>query len=260
MGGTFVLPFFYSYVRLNRPMTFKLDSDLSAVNSILGAIGQAPVNSLNGSEQPGPGVSGFMNPEVALCYNLLLETNVDVQSEGWQFNVERGVPFTIKDSTGATPDAYRIAVPTNALNMTISGQQVYRLVKTTDRNGWLYNLTHHTYNWNNWNGGTVHCDVTWVWDFKEIPPVFQRYVTLRASQRAATQLVSNPQLSQMLAEQATMQRAACIQEDCEMGQNTYMGWPTGTTYRPYSPFETLARGPVAGPLGPFANRPNPLTL
>ena len=71
--------------------------------------------------------------------------------------------------------------------------------------------------------GTVYCDVTWVWDFKRIPPVFQRYVTLRASQRAATQLVSNPTLSQMLAEQATMQRAACIQEDCQMGQTAYMG-------------------------------------
>ena len=252
MGGTFVLPFSYSYVRLNRPMTFKLDSDLSAVNSILGAIGQAPVTSLNGPDDLQAGqITGFMNPEVALCYNLLLETNVDVQSEGWQFNVERGIRFTIVGGNGA--NANRITVPSNALNMNISGGQVWRQVKTTDRNGFLYDLTNHRYEWNTYNGGVVYCDVTWLWDFDEIPPVFQRYVTLRASQRAATQLVSNPQLSQMLAEQATMQRAACIAEDCEMGQNTFFGWPTGTTYRSYQPFETLARGTVAGALGPFNN-------
>ena len=235
-------------------MTFKLDSDLSAVNSILGAIGQAPVNSLHGEiadPQVPQGVSGFMNPEVALCYNLLQETNVDVQSEGWQFNVERGIRFTIVGGNGA--NANRITVPSNALNMNISGGQVWRQVKTTDRKGFLYDLTNHRYEWNTYNGGVVFCDVTWLWDFVEIPPVFQRYVTLRASQRAATQLVSNPQLSQMLAEQATMQRAACIAEDCEMGQNTFFGWPTGTTYRSYQPFETLARGTVAGALGPFNN-------
>ena len=68
-------------------------------------------------------------------------------------------------------------------------------------------------------------------------PVFQRYVTLRLLKIAATQLVSNPTLSQILL---TVQCNVClIQEDCQMGQNSYMGWPTGTTYIPYSPFETL---------------------
>ena len=238
-------------------MSFKLDNELSAVNTILGAIGQAPVTTLGGPPPDATSgivpnqTAGFMNPEVALCYNLLLEVNVDVQSEGWQFNTERSLPFTIIGGNGA--DANRISVPKNALNMVISGGQVWRQIKTTDRNGYLYDLTNHRYEWNTFNGGRVFCDVTWLWEFKEIPPVFQRYVTLRASQRAATQLVSNPQLSSMLAEQAMVQRAACIQEDCEMGQNTYFGWPTGTTYRSYQPFETLARGPVAGPLGPFDN-------
>jgi len=239
-------------------MTFQLDSELSAVNSILGAIGQAPVNSLNGEtadpEVP-KGVSGFMNPEVALCYNLLQETNVDVQSEGWQFNTEPHVEFNIIGGNGG--DKNRISVPQTALHMMLSGGQVYRQFKTSNRNGYLYNLTTHSYDWNNYNGGKVHCDVTWLWDFTDVPPTFQRYITLRASQRAATQLVSNPTLSQLLAEQAVMQRAACMQQDCEMGQNTYFGWPTGTTYRPYSPYETLARGPVAGALGPVQNRPNP---
>ena len=59
-------------------MAFKLDSDLSAVNSILGAIGQAPVTTPN-----------YENPELGLIMNLLEETNVDVQTEGWYFNTEK---------------------------------------------------------------------------------------------------------------------------------------------------------------------------
>ena len=71
-------------------MAFKLDSDLSAVNSILGAIGQAPVTTLN-----------YENPEVGLIMNLLEETNIDVQSEGWYFNTENFLSFSIIGGTGA---------------------------------------------------------------------------------------------------------------------------------------------------------------
>ena len=54
--------------------TIDLDTELSAVNSILGAIGQAPVTSLV-----------YYNPEIAFIYNLLRDANVDTQSEGWHF-------------------------------------------------------------------------------------------------------------------------------------------------------------------------------
>jgi len=75
--------------------------------------------------------------------------------------------------------------------------------------------------------------------FEDVPPTFQRYITLRASVRAATQLVSNPQLTQLLNEQAVFQRAACIQENADMGDNTYFGWPIDTVYRSYQPYRAL---------------------
>ncbi len=234
-------------------MAFKLDSDLSAVNSILGAIGQAPVTTLNGPESPTAGaVAGFMNPEVALCYNLLMETNTDVQTESWYFNTENAIPFAILGGTGA--DKNRIKVPDSALNMNVSGGNVWRTVKVTEQQGYLYNKTDHTFDWNNWHGGVVYCDVVWLRDFEDVPPTFQRYITLRASERAATQLVSNPQLAQLLMKQADFQRAACIQENADMGDNTYFGWPMDTAYRSYQPYETLARGQYGMGLGPFNNR------
>ena len=63
--------------------TIDTDTELSAVNSILGAIGQAPLTT---------GVN-FDNPEVSFIFNLLRDANVDTQAEGWHFNTEKHVTF-----------------------------------------------------------------------------------------------------------------------------------------------------------------------
>ena len=63
--------------------TIDPDTELSAVNSILGSIGQSPLTTLN-----------FNNPETAFVYNLLVEANKDVQNEAWHFNSEENVKVT----------------------------------------------------------------------------------------------------------------------------------------------------------------------
>ena len=68
------------------PSLISPDTELSAVNTILGAIGQAPVSSLDYDAATDTGA--FENPEIGLIYNLLREANMDVQNEGWVFNTE----------------------------------------------------------------------------------------------------------------------------------------------------------------------------
>ena len=64
------------------------DTELSAVNSILGSIGQAPITTLTYIQgQPDP----LTNPEIALVHNILMEVTKDVQNEGWHFNKEDNV-------------------------------------------------------------------------------------------------------------------------------------------------------------------------
>ena len=60
--------------------TIAIDTELSAVNSILGAIGQSSVTKLN-----------FNNPETQFIYNILEESIKDVLNEGWHFNTEEHV-------------------------------------------------------------------------------------------------------------------------------------------------------------------------
>ena len=59
------------------------DTELSAVNSILGSIGQSPITNITGNS--------LQNPEIAFVVNLLAEVNKDVQTIGWTFNTEHRV-------------------------------------------------------------------------------------------------------------------------------------------------------------------------
>ena len=64
MGGFSRPPFFYSQKFIPMATTTDTDTELSAVNSILGAIGQSPITTLN-----------YENPEVSFIYNILTEVN-----------------------------------------------------------------------------------------------------------------------------------------------------------------------------------------
>ena len=87
------------------------DTELSAVNSILGSIGQSPVTNITGN--------ALQNPEIAFVVNLLGEVNKDVQTIGWTFNSE----YKVKKS----PDANgNYVVPINAILYDISDGQAER--------------------------------------------------------------------------------------------------------------------------------------
>ena len=85
-----------------------------------------------------------------------------------------------------------IAIGGSMLRLDIHDGQTYRFNDVVRRNGRLYDKMNHTYKF---KSITIGCDVLWC-RREDIPPAFQRYITLRASGRAATQMVTNPQLVQ----------------------------------------------------------------
>ena len=209
------------------------ETELSSVNSILGAIGQAPISRIyqTPSENRG-GDLVYINPEVAFVHSLLMEVDTDVQNEGWVFNRENHYPLT-PDSKG------KISVPENILRMDVYANAVYRTSDLVKRNGKLYDKMNHTFVFDPQK--SIYFDIVWKWEYEELPSVFKRYITLRASGRAATQLVTNPQLVQLLATQESQARSACIEYECNQGDHTFFGTPDGTSYRSYQPYRTLAR-------------------
>ena len=212
---------------MTAPSPTTRDTELSAVNSILGSIGQAPITSL--TTTVGTDLE-FVNPEIAFIYNLLTEVNMDVQNEGWEFNTELHVKLS--------PDTNKhIVVPPNVLRYDIHDNQNDRRLNVVTRSGRLYNKVEHTDEFES----DVELDVVTLYAFEDLPPVFRRYVIYRAAGRAATQLVANPQLVQLLGTQEAQARAACLEYECEQGDHNFMGWPDGTTYRAYQPHHALRR-------------------
>jgi len=201
------------------PTIFNTDTELSAVNSVLGSIGQSPITTLD-----------YENPEISFVYNILMECSVDVQSEGWVFNTEYNYPIKLN-----TFD--ELPVPENILRIDVTEGQVFRYTDLVRRNGKIYDKLNHTYKFDS----PVNFDIVWLFPFNDLPTVFKRYITYKASARAATQLVTNPQLTQLIAQQEAFSRAACMEYECSQGDYTFMGWPGHTAYRPYQPFQTLAR-------------------
>ena len=204
------------------------ETELSSVNSILGAIGQAPVSRIYNKVN---GELVYLNPEISFIHQLLKEVDTDVQNEGWVFNREEHYPLH-PDENG------HIYIPDNMLRLDIHEGQVYRTTDVIQRDGKLYDKYNHTYEFKN---TPLYCDITWKLSYEDLPSVFKRYITLRASGRAATQMVTNPQLVQLLGTQEAQARAACLEYECNQGDHTFFGTPPGTAYRSYQPYRTLAR-------------------
>ena len=211
--------------------TIDTDTELSAVNSILGAIGQAPITTLNTSTGNNSLTSQISeNPEIAFIYNLLRDANIDTQSEGWHFNTEYHVKFT--------PDANKkIAIGNDILSMDLHDNQARRHHDLVRRNGFLYDKIDHTDEFD----GDIDLDVVRLYAFEDLPIIFRRFITYRAMAAAATQLVANPQLVRLLTNQAGLARAALQEYECNQGDFSMMGFPEGTAYQTYQPWRNLRR-------------------
>ena len=194
-------------------------TELNAVNSILGAIGQTPVTQLD-----------LENPETSFVYQLLQECNRDVQDEGWVFNREQN--DTLKPNSSK-----EIEIPANVLRMDVSENDVYRCTDVIKRDGKLYDKYAHSFEFRN----PIYMDIVWLFPLTDLPSVFQRYITSKASVRAAIQMIDNAQLSQLLTVQEGNCRAACLEYETNQGDYNFMDFQPGTAYRTYRPYTALRR-------------------
>ena len=202
--------------------TIDNETELSAVNAILGAIGQSPITVIDKT-----------NPEIGFIYNILRDSNVDLQAEGWHFNTEKHVTYTPDSTTG------KVAIGNDILRMDTTDGWVDRTHDVVKRNGFLYDKQSHS---DDFSGHTtILLDIVKLISFEDLPEVFKRYIIYRSSVRAATQLVGNAQLAQLLAQQESLARAAIMEYECNQGNHTMFGLPEDSVYNSYQPWRTLGR-------------------
>ena len=198
------------------------DTELSAVNSILGSIGQSPITSLTGN--------ALQNPEISFVKNLLDEVNKDVQSTGWHFNSH----YRVKQSPDSNGE---YLIPTDAIAYDVSDGQIDRGTDVTKKNGKLYDLVHQTSTFTQ----DYLFDIVTLYAFTDVPTPIQRYIISRASVRAATQLVSNAELVKLLKLEEEQAKANALNYETEQGDYSFMGFPPESRYRAYQPYKALIR-------------------
>lgn len=194
--------------------------ELAAVNQILGAIGQAPVTTLDQT-----------NPDNAIAYDTLVEVNREIQSEGWVFNTEHEFPFN-QDTNG------QILIPNNILMLDLSSIYENMGIEVVKRSGKLYNKTDHTFIWT----APVKCDVVWLFEFSDLPIPFRDLIVARASLQASTKIVGDTAIYQMLQQKESLCRATAMEYECNQGDYSFFGANKNVGfYNSYQPYQTLAR-------------------
>ena len=152
------------------------------------------------------------------------------RNEGWHFNKQ--------DNKKVSPDGNgNFVIPNNYLRYDVHNGLYDRNLDVVRKNGKLFDNVSDTDVFT----GDLYFDITYLLDFNDVPPAIQRYIIARASVRAATQLVSNQELVQLLRFEEAQTRASALEYDCEQGDHTFFGFPQESNYRSYQPYKALIR-------------------
>jgi len=136
---------------------YHVTTELEAVNVMLGAIGEQPVNSLD--------ISTIS--EVSIASDILYEVSREVQTRGWSFNEEEEYELAVSEG--------EIPLPLNCLKVVVTGETDW-IVRRGTR---LYNRTDHTYTFT----AAVDATIVFFLPFTDLPQAARNYITLRAARK-----------------------------------------------------------------------------
>ena len=147
-------------------------TELQAINTMLSFIGESPVSAITGN----------IGTDVAVAINILNETSMSIQSQGWYFNREFDVTQN-RDSNNKVP------LDSNCVQAEASAPYQY-LYQFTIRNGFLYDLKNHTdvFTFN------PKLDKVLVQQFEHLPEYARQYIVVKAARRFAARYIGANEL------------------------------------------------------------------
>lgn len=167
-------------------------TELDAVNLMLAAVGEAPVNTLN--------TPGLIDASIA--QTMLSNVNSEVQSRGWWFNKETEYPLTADVNDN-------ILLPANTLHIDTSRRSAeYDVVQRNDR---LYDRKEHKDTFP--TGITLYCDVVFLFPFDELPHIAQWYITVRAARIFQSTYLGSDTLHRFRAEHENEAKSYLLQAE-----------------------------------------------
>jgi len=139
-------------------MTTTVTTKLEAINTMLTAIGESPVNTITSST----------TTDVSIAIQILDNVSREVQSVGWHFNTDTNY-LLAKNSSD------QIVLPTNCLRVDNSNKDAD--LDLVERGRKLWDRENHTYTITK----DIRVNITWFLEFTELPETARRYITIRAA-------------------------------------------------------------------------------
>jgi len=203
-------------------MTVAATTELEAINIMLAAIGEAPVNSLTGQ----------VPVDVRIAQSTLIEVNKRVQSEGWSFNTEIDVTLSRNDTTK------QIVLSTDILRIDANIHQ-HPTIDPIQRGLKLYDRLNNRYEFDE----DLICTVVYFRPFTELTEPARSYINIKAARVFVDRLVSDDGLRTYTEQDETRARAILMETDLSNGDhNILRGDPSLTSvFDTYSPANGLIR-------------------
>lgn len=152
--------------------TYARTTELEAVNTMLGTIGESPINTLESS--------GSVRAEVAK--NVLHEISRAVQSSAYDFNYEEDYAIPLDVSN-------HIVVPSNALSIDTTDE--YGSYKVTMRGDKVYDKNNKTFVFTQ----ALKFNITFFLPFTDLPEAARNYITIRAARVFQERTIGAQELS-----------------------------------------------------------------
>ena len=203
-------------------MTVAATTELEAVNIMLAAIGEAPVNSLTGQ----------VPVDVRIAQSTLIEVNKRIQSEGWSFNTEIDVTLVRNQTTK------QIELSTDILRIDANIHQ-HPTIDPIQRGLKLYDRLNNRYEFEE----DLICTVVYFRPFTELTEPARSYINIKAARVFVDRLVSDDALRTYTEQDETRARAILMETDLANGDhNILRGDPSLTSvFDTYSPANGLIR-------------------
>ena len=199
-------------------MAFTKTSKLEAINMMLSAIGEAPVNSLTTTSEL------QLPTDVAIATSLLDEVSKETQMVGWNFNREREVELSPNSSN-------EIDIPSNAASIDVeaSNAKSKEYIQRGDR---LYNKTDHTFTITS----SLKCTVVYMLEWEDLPQAARHYIAIKAGRRLQDRTIGS-ELHHTFQATDEMQALIALKEAETDGGDF-------TIFDNYDVFRTIDRGNV----------------
>lgn len=160
------------------PTAITPTTELEAVNLMLDAIGESPLNSLGNSAVV----------DAVKAQAVLSEVSRAVQQKGWHFNTEKDFVLV--------PTAFdkEITLPSNCLRVDTVGED--KFIDVVQRGKRLYDRRKHTYKFDK----GVKVDMVVLLPFEELPEAARYYIAVRSARVFQSRTVGSETLYQFTAE------------------------------------------------------------